>query len=463
MTKDYETFLENKRVIPQAAGFDIPESAINPMLFDWQRQIVRWAVKQGRAALFEECGLGKTFQQVEWARIVAEHTGARVLILAPLAVAHQTVSEAARLGVAVRYARSQDQVNGMPERVIITNYDMLSAFDAEEWGGVVLDESSILKAYNGTTRKQITDAFANTPYRLACTATPAPNDHMELGNHAEFLGLIGRNEMLATWFKHDGGETSTWRLKRHGESDFWRWVTSWAVCVSKPSDIGFADDGFDLPPLVLHEHVVATDHSRAQEQGMLFVDGTISATAMYAERRHSLNARCDTAVSLVNATPDDPWIVWCDTNDEADYLRKALPSAVEVRGSDTFAAKEKRLSAFSDREVNQIITKPEIAGFGLNWQHCANMAFVGVTYSFEKTYQALRRSWRFGQTRPVNAHMIYAESEGNIRKALQDKQIAHVEMQTKMNHAMREHGLVQNARAKSVYQPKVGMALPLFL
>lgn len=458
----YTSFIASKSLRAESVGFDIADSDINPKLFDWQRHVVRWALKQGRSALFEECGLGKTFQQVEWARIVAEHTGRQVLILAPLAVAHQTVEEAAKLGINARYCRTQDQAD-RAGAVIVTNYDMLKSFDAERLGGVVLDESSILKSFAGSTRNQLIAAFERTPYRLACTATPAPNDHMELGNHAEFLGVMKRSEMLAMYFKHDGGDTSTWRLKRHGERDFWRWVTSWAVCASTPGDLGYSDEGYILPPLHLHEHTVKTDHSRAFAQGQLFVDGTVSATAMWKERAHTNQARCDRAVELVRELPDDYWVIWCDTNDEADILAAAMPEAVEVRGSDSVAEKERKLSAFSDQAARLIITKPDIAGFGLNWQHAANMVFVGVTYSFERTYQALRRSWRFGQSRDVHAHLIYAESEGNIRKVLQVKQEQHKEMQQRMNEAMREAGITMTRAAKSRDYKAPAVTVPAWL
>lgn len=449
---DYKSFIASKHTAAQAVGFDVALSDINPKLFEWQKRIVQWACRQGRGALFEECGLGKTFQQIEWARLVADRTGQRVLILAPLAVAHQTIEEAHKLDVDARYCRSQDAVDDASERIIVANYDMLSAFDPQTLGGVVLDESSILKSFAGAMRNQIIDAFANTPYRLACTATPSPNDIMELGNHAEFLGVMKRNEMLSMYFKHDGGDTSVWRLKRHGEKDFWRWVTSWAICASKPSDLGYSDDGFDLPPLHLHEHVIKTDHTRAFAQGQLFVDGTVSATSMWQERRHSNDARCAKAIELVAEAGEEPFIVWCDTNTEADLLASNLPNAVDVRGADSVAKKERDLRAFSEGKVSQIVTKAEIAGYGLNWQHCSQMAFVGVTYSFEKTYQALRRAWRFGQTRPVHAHMIYAESEGGIRQSLAVKQAQHHEMQQHMNEAMREAGISKSpARIKTEY------------
>lgn len=458
---NYREFIARKQTRHTASGFDVADSQLNPILFDWQKRIVVWACRMGRAAIFAECGMGKTFMQTEWAKHVASATGGRVLILSPLAVAHQTVSEAAKLGIRVVYCRSQADVDGAQSDIVIANYEMMSAFDLASFAGVVLDESSILKSFNSSTRNQLVDSFARTPYRLACTATPSPNDHMELGNHAEFLGVLKRVEMLAMYFKHDGGDTASWRLKRHGEKDFWRWVTSWAICASKPSDIGGSDDGFVLPPLQLHDIVVGVDQSRAHDVGMLFLGGGVSATGIWKEKRLTTVDRCAKAAELVN--PDEPWIVWCDTNDEADELKRLLPYATEVRGSDSVKEKERKLSAFSNGDVKTIITKSEIAGFGLNWQHCANMVFVGVTYSFEKTYQALRRSWRFGQTLPVNAYLVYAESEGDIRSALVQKQKAHHEMQDKMSNAMRENGIVNTKQVKAVYEPSKRMSIPAFI
>lgn len=458
----YEQFLQSKlmRVMPQ--GFDVPLDTISPVLFDWQRAIVQWACKQGRAALFEECGLGKTIQQLEWARLVSGHTGKPVLVLTPLAVAHQTVAEAGKIDVGAVYCRSQQEADASGKNIIVANYEMLGALDARAYAGVVLDESSILKSFSGAIRNQLIGAFANTPYRLACTATPAPNDHMELGNHAEFLGLMQRVQMLAMYFKHDGGSTAEWRIKRHGEKDFWKWVTSWAVCVSKPSDLGYSDAGYDLPALNLHEHVVPVDHSRAEAKGQLFMDGTISATALWAEKRLTVGARCELAAELTHAHADEFTTIWCDTNDEADELSRLIPDAVEVRGSDTVAQKEKKLNAFSDQQVKTIITKPDIAGFGLNWQHSTRQIHVGVTYSFEKTYQALRRSWRFGQKHEVNAHLISAESEGGITQALKRKQLAHTEMQAQMSAAMRENGLT-TVRSTSVIRKQNNMRLPAWM
>ena len=439
---DYNQFLNNKFVKVQSSGFDVPVEAINPLLFDWQREVVSWALKNGKAALFEECGLGKTLQQVEWAKHVHAYTGGSVLICSPLAVAHQTIREGAKIGVSISYIRHQDEVT--TPGVYITNYDMLKEISGEEWSGVVLDESSILKAYTGATKRMILEMFESVPYKLACTATPAPNDHLELGNHAEFLSVMRSNEMIQRWFVNDSMQAGGYRLKMHGASDYWKWVTSWAVCISKPSDIGYKDNcpaySFDMPQLIVKNEIVGVDHSRAFEKGELFVDGTLSATDMWREKKFTYKARCDRVKEIIGESPE-AWIIWCETNDEADYLQKLFPQAVEVRGSDSVKEKERMLSAFTDGEAKIIITKSDIAGFGLNWQHCNNMCFVGVTYSFEKTYQALRRSWRFGQRQDVTAWMVTAESEGEILKTLSTKQDAHREMQRAMNEAMKANGL----------------------
>ncbi len=462
---DYQDFLRSKAVSVQASGFDVPESEINPALFPWQRDIVRWALRLGKAALFEECGLGKTPQQLEWSRHVALHTGRRVLILAPLAVAHQTVAEGIKFGIPCRYCRSQEQADAAAEQIIVANYDMLKAFDPDQFAGVVLDESSILKAFTGATKRALLAAFRLTPYKLACSATPAPNDHLELGNHSEFLSVMLSNEMISRWFINDSMTAGHYRLKGHAARDFWRWVASWAVCIGRPSDLGpYSDDGFVLPDLRLYSEVVAIDHSRAQEQGRLFVDTARSATGMWAEKRATAGDRCARAREIVGDSQES-WIVWCDTNEEADILASLFPEAVEVRGSDSLADKEERLIAFAEGRVPKLITKADIAGFGLNLQNCCKQAFVGVTYSFEKTYQALRRSWRFGQQHPVDAYLIYAESEGNIMQAIRSKQAAHAEMQAAMTEAMHEVGL-SNAfgnRTREDYDPRVPMAIPGWL
>ena len=442
---DYSEFIGNKIIKRERNGFDVTADEINSVLFDWQRVIVQWAVGLGKAALFEECGAGKTLQQVEWARLVAEHSNHKVLILSPLAVAHQTVREGTKINVPIDYVRSQEEAESSSCKVVITNYEMLEAFDASYFSGVVLDESSILKSFTGSTKRKLLEAFKDTPYKLCCTATPAPNDHLEIGNHAEFLNIMPSNEMISRWFINDSMQAGGYRLKGHAEKDFWKWVTSWAVCVSTPSDLGYPDDGYILPELQIKTHIVAVDHTRAYANGRLIVDGSLSATSMWREKRETAADRCAKAIDIIGNS-NDSFIVWCDTNDEADLLLNMLEDrddVVEVRGSDSIKEKETKLNSFTDGVSKIIITKPDIAGFGLNWQHCHNMIFVGVTYSFEKTYQALRRSWRFGQKYPVNAHLIYAESEGDIYKTILRKQEDFKTMQHAMNTAMSENGLVR--------------------
>lgn len=465
---NYQDFLSHKLVNARSLGFDVAQSDIHPFLFDWQRDIVRWSLKKGRAALFEECGMGKTLQQLEWSRHVANHTHGKVLILAPLAVAHQTVREGQKIDLRVRYVRSQDEVNASTESVYIANYEMLEHFDNGQWQGLVLDESSILKAFTGKTKRALIQFAEPISYRLCNTATPAPNDHLEFGNHSEFLGIMDSNKMISRWFINDSMHAGDYRLKYHAEKDYWRWMTSWSVCLSKPSDLGemYPDDGFVMPEPIFHNHIVQVDHTRAFEQGQLFLTDKPSATEMWREKRETLEQRCNLAREIVGDSRDY-FILWCDTNAEADELKRLFPDALEVRGSDSIKEKERKLSAFSDGKVKQIITKPDIAGFGLNWQHCSNQIFVGVTYSFEKTYQALRRSWRFGQKHDVNAHLIYAETEGNIKKTLDEKRAKHQEMQRAMTEAQRENGLegiIPSQRAKMFeYQPNKNMQIPSWL
>ena len=426
---EYEQLIAAKVKRQPNFGFE-PLPFIAP-LFDWQKRIVEWAVRKGRAALFEDCGLGKTIQQLEWASQVARQSGGSVLILTPLAVAEQTASEASRFGIAAQVASSGEQASG--PGIWITNYEKLDKFDPANFAGVVLDESSILKSFTGKTRKDLTDAFRDTPYRLACTATPSPNDYTELGQHADFLGVCSPQQMLATYFINDTFDTGDWRLKRHAESAFWKWLASWAACISKPSDIGFSDDGYILPPLNIQPVVVEVDETESRGDD-LFRIATLSATTMHREMRITAPLRAQAVASLVNGS-SEPWIVWCNTNDEADALSELIPDAVEVRGSDDAKHKRDALAGFSSGKHRVIITKPSIAGFGLNWQHCCKVAFVGLSYSFEDFYQALRRSYRFGQTRQVDAYLIQAKTEGAIVRAIDKKVEQHQQMQANMKHA----------------------------
>ena len=426
---NYDDFIKSKVRSAQTCGFE-PLPIVAP-LFEWQKAVVRWAVQTGRAALFEDCGLGKTAQQLEWARQVSAHTNAPVLILTPLAVANQTAEEARKFGIEANVAQTQADVTG--PGVWITNYEKLDHFNTNAFAGVVLDESSILKNFTGKTRVALTEAFKATPYRLCCTATPAPNDYMELGQHCDFLGVMPSNEMLSRFFINDTMNFGTYRLKGHARKEFWRWMGSWAACISKPSDIGFSDDGYILPPLNMVAEVVEVDE-RDQSGDELFRHATMSATTMHAEMRITSQARADRVAALVNAS-DEPWIVWCNTNDEADKLASLIPDAVEVRGSDSIQSKEAGIAAFTAGRARVIITKPSICGMGLNWQHCHNVAFIGLSYSFEEFYQALRRSYRFGQKNQVNAHVVQATTEGAILRTIQRKIEQHETMQREMLQA----------------------------
>ena len=461
MTKDakYAEFLRRKAHIAPMTGIENPP-VCNVALFPFQRDIVRWALRRGRAAIFAGTGLGKTLMALEWARIVAEHTGKPVLILTPLAVAAQFEREGSKFGIVASHVRQQSEGAG---DVIVTNYEKLAHFDVSAFGGVVLDESSILKSFDGKTRSMLIEQFRETPFRLAATATPAPNDFMELGNHAEFLGIMSYAEMLATFFVHDSGETQVWRLKGHAESEFWRWMASWAVMLNKPSDLGYEDAGYDLPPLELNQHTVAVEYK--PQAGMLFPMQAATLQERIGARRESVEDRVKAAAALVNNT-DRPWIVWCNLNSESDALVRAIDGAVEVRGSDSENEKETTLKYFADGRIRVLVTKPSIAGFGLNWQHCADIVFVGLNDSWEQVYQAIRRCWRFGQTKPVNAHFIASELEGAVianimRKDAQAQRMA-AEMVRHTADLTRAavHGA---ARETTEYQPKIDMRVPKWL
>lgn len=451
--QEYLDFLSAKRVTVAPAGFDIADRAPASALYPFQAAAVRWALRLGKAALFEERGLGKTIQEFEWARHVIAHTGRPVLILTPLAVAYQMLREAVKFDYPLVYVRSSSDVLQGQSRgatLFVTNYERLADFDPAVFGGVVLDESSILKAFSGKTKHALIEAFANTPYKLTASATPAPNDHLELGNHAEFLDVMPSNEMIARWFINNPMKAGDYRLKRHAAKDFWRWLTSWALCLSRPGDLGPEYDmpGYNLPPLHVHQHVLtASDaaYRRAWSEGRLLPDDSPSSTTIHKVKRESLVDRVVQAQAIVSAlAADEPAVLWCDTNYESDGLMAAFPGALEVRGSDKPDVKADRLRAFSDGEHRLIVTKPDIAGMGLNWQHCAVQVFAGVSFSFEKFYQAVGRSHRYGQTREVHVHLIVAETEGNVLATLQRKQAAFEVMQQAMNDAMRTYGLFRD-------------------
>jgi hypothetical protein len=455
-SSNYQTFLQGKRQFAHTVGIEVALDALHPTLFPFQRTLVQWALRKGRAALFADCGLGKSFMQLEWANQVHLHTGRDVLILAPLAVSSQTISEGVKLGITVHACREQSDVR---PGLSIANYEILDHFDASHFGGVVLDESSILKSFMGQTKRALVESFADTPYRLCCSATPAPNDNMEIGNHSEFLGVMPSTEMMMRWFINDTMKSGHYRLKGHAVKDFWAWVTSWAVSIRRPSDLGFSDEGYVLPELHLHHHYVETDVTKDAEEGQLFRAPMMSATNLHKEMRITAPDRAQAVASLVNESCES-WTVWCHTNYEADALVALIPDAVEVRGGEKAEVKERKLMAFTNGEARVIITKPSIAGYGLNWQHCRNAAFVGLSYSYEDFYQAVRRLYRFGQKQPVDVHVIAADTEGTLVTTLERKMRAHMQM----THAMNTSALTTTPDLHlSTYNPKLPMILPTWL
>lgn len=428
---DYAAFVSRKLRVAASVGFEA--GPMHERHFPHQVDLIRWACRKGRAAIFADTGLGKTGMQLEWARQVHQHTGRPVLILAPLAVTSQTAAEGAAMGINVFVSRDGSLGPG----ITAINYDRLHLVaDVQSLSGVVLDESSIIKAFDGALRNTIIATFGDTPYRLACTATPAPNDWTELGNHAEFLGVCSRTEMLATFFCHDGGETSVWRLKGHAKRDFWTWVASWGAVVRRPSDLGHEDAGYALPPLRWSEHKIQVSQEMAVEAGMLFLTNVTQLSEQRGIRRATMSERVQGVADLVNGS-DEPWIVWCELNDESDALASAIPDAVVVEGSDSPEDKAERMLGFAAGKYRVLISKPKIAGFGMNFQRCARMAFVGASHSYESTYQAVRRCWRFGQTRPVEVHVFISTADGAIVANYRQKEADAVTMQAEMVSAMK--------------------------
>lgn len=453
---NYQEFLQQKKMVVETSGIDVDLSEINPALFDFQKMLVQWALKKGRAALFADCGLGKTFMQLEWAQQVHKHTSENVLILAPLAVAGQTIAEGQKLDIMVHLCRSQADIK---PGLNIANYEMLQHFDTSLFAGIVLDESSILKSYMGKTKRALVEAFSNTPYKLACTATPAPNDVMEIGNHSEFLGIMPSSEMLMRWFINDTMSNGHYRLKGHATKDFWAWVSSWAVSIRKPSDLGYDDAGFTLPELEIKHHYVETDITQNVEQGQLFRAPTMNATNLHKEMRLTVADRAQAVAALVNNS-SDIWAVWCNTNYEADALKALIPDAIEVRGSDSIAEKERKINLFTNSLARVIISKPSICGFGLNFQHCHKTAFVGLSYSFEDFYQAVRRFYRFGQKNTVEVHVIAAETESTLVTTLERKIAAHTHMAESMNISQLN---LQDNLSLTSYRPQIEIKLPTWL
>lgn len=430
--REYREFIASRAIHQQKAGFS-PDD-INPTAKTHQRAVLDFALNLGKSAAFLDTGLGKSLIELEFAHQCAEYTGKPSLILTPLAVAGQMVREGQKFGIDARQIRDQSEVGA---GVMVANYERLAKLDPTAFGAVVLDESSILKSFAGKTRSVLQEAFADTPFKLAATATPSPNDHTELGNHAEFLGIMRQQEMLSKWFINDTATASQeWRLKGHAVEDFWRFVATWSRCATLPSDLGGDDAGYVLPDVVRRIHRVDADRSKDVAEGMLFRVPEMSATSFHAEKRLTMQHRCEKAAEL--ATHDDPVTVWCETNDESEMLAKMIHGAIEVHGSLTPEEKERRLLGFADGEYRVIVTKPKLAGFGVNWQHCAHAVFASISFSYEQHYQAVRRSHRFGQSQQVVNDIVISDTEETIWNTINVKSKKHDEMKTRMADAMRD-------------------------
>lgn len=435
---DYSTFIETKKQDFISSGFEATDADLNEHLFEFQKYAVKTALKKGRFCLFFDCGLGKTIMQLTWANAVKNYTQGNVLILAPLAVVDQTIEEGERFGIDV--GRVGDG------GVEITNYDQLKNIDTSEYIGVVLDESSMLKGRGGKMSSYIISEFSRTPYKLACTATPSPNDHMELGQHSEFIGAMSYLEMLSMFFVHDGGETSKWRLRKHAVDNFWKYVCTWSMSMDRPQTLGFDVDGFNLPGINFIEHIVEVDNNT----GSLFADAAVSATELNRDLRRSMNDRIKIAADLVNSS-DEQWIVWGLQNAETNELSKVINDAVNVQGSDSAEYKAKHLNGFAKREFKALITKTSIASFGMNYQNCHNMVFCSYDFKFEAFYQAVRRCYRFGQKSEVNVHILIPESQKNVRKSILQKQKKHFKMIQEMSKysSDADYAAVQNQPIKT--------------
>lgn len=449
---NYADFIKQKQFKSESHGFDAALNAY-PM-FDYQRDIVQWACSRGRAAIFADTGLGKTLMQLAWSDQVAKHTGEPVLILAPLAVSEQTISEGKKFGIPVDRATGAD-VSG--PRIFITNYEQLHNIDVDQYSGVALDESSILKGMNGKLRKTITESFKNTPYRLSCSATPSPNDFMELGTQSEFLGIMSQVEMLAMFFVHDGSDTSKWRLKGHGSKKFFEWLATWSIFISKPSDLGYPDVGHELPPLVFHEHIVES----GKKDG-LFAPIAEGLLERNRARKDTVDARVEKAREISESI-DGELLVWCNLNDESEKLAASIPGCVEVTGSQKPEYKAEKLLGFSSGEITALVSKPKLAGYGMNWQNCNNMIFVGLSDSWEQFYQAVRRCWRYGQKQPVNVHIVSADIEGGVLANIKSKEQKNAELKKEMIKVMRGKTLMNMGKAaqeKTEYKPETKMRMP---
>jgi len=419
---DYNDFIKSKIKKIVDSGFDINENQLNTNLFDFQKKIVKQALKKGKYAIFANTGLGKTLMQLSWAEQVQTHTNGLVLILAPLAVSKQTINEGVKFGINV-----QKYTNQTEKGIYITNYEQLNNINTKLFSGIVLDESSIIKNFIGKIKTQIIESFKFTPYKLACTATPSPNDYVELGNHTEFLDIMSRLEMLSMYFIHDASNTGDWRLKKHAKDEFFKFINSWAIMISNPKDLGFNGDAYTLPDINYFESKIITENKGES----LFNDIAISATGFNAEVRRTMDKRLQKTASIANKT-NEPFIIWIKHNEEGKKLLELIPDSVEVKGSDSMEKKEANLIGFGQGKFRVLITKTKIAGFGMNWQHCRNQIFATVDFSFESLYQAIRRSYRFGQTKEVNIYIITTDTMTNVIKSIRKKEKAFTIMQEKM-------------------------------
>lgn len=455
----YEEFLKTKELQTIEAGFDADESILSKSLFPFQKDIVCWACKKGKAAILIGCGLGKTIIQLSWAEQVYKKTGKNILIIAPLSVVKQTQREAVKFGISeVTVCRTQADVK---DGLNITNYEMVDHFDASEFIGVVLDESSILKGFTSKTTVEFTDKFYHTPYKLLCTATIAPNDTTEIGTSCEFLGIMSRTEMLATYFIHDGGKTSEWRLKKAAKSKFWEWFATWAICFNNPNELGYEIEGYNLPKLNIH--TIITESKINDYEFMVRPAETLQERR--EARKESMDDRIGKAYDLTRDN-NDQWLIWVDYNDESEALRKTIPDCVEVKGSDEPEYKAQASIDFASGNIRCLVSKSSIFGFGSNFQICHNMIFCGLSDSYERFYQAIRRCWRFGQKNEVNVYIILSEKEINILANIQKKQKLMDEMQKQMTSLMKEVTLSEikhTTRITTSYNPTVEMKLPDFL
>lgn len=453
---EYSEFIASKLGATDECGFTVSLDSFPARAKDWQRDTIAWALRKGRAAFFLDTGLGKTICQLSWAREVARHENRPVLIVAPLAVSRQTVREGLKDGIEVTICRDNEDV--MPG-INITNYERFDRFDMSVFSGVVLDESSILKSFMGSTKRMLVDRCASVKYKIACTATPSPNDHMEILNQAEWLGIIDPPKALSMWFINDTMNFGTYRLKRHAVSDFFKWVSTWAVSMTKPSDLGYDDDGYILPPLNILDHVVTVDETSSSNDA-LFRFADMSATGYNREKRLTLADRANKCAEIVNGSKDQ-FIVWCELNDEADALLSAIPDAIEVRGNDKDEKKERAAVDFADGKIRVLISKPSIFGFGLNFQNCHEMVFCGLSYSYESFYQSVRRIYRFGQRSAVNVHVVVAHTERNTLDVVNRKRDTHDYFKT---HFVNEiHGAASRREYRLDYERNHAIMIPSFI